>query len=260
VIRKNKVKDMLKRGEVPVGAIVIMPDPTMAEILGYCGFDFLMFDGEHGVLNPAILEHLVRACDSAGVVAMARLRVDTPQAMLPYLDTGILGVMLPHTKSAADAAWLVEGTKYAPIGKRGVGSGRASAYGSVGTTEHVREWNEEFLAIAQLEDVEAIHALPEILKVEGLDVCHVAANDLSNSMGFTGQPDHPDVREAQAKVVKQIRAGGKWVEMATRPPYNPFEARRLVDVGANMIFFNANGFLSMFTKELVKGTRAALSA
>lgn len=257
--RKNKVKEKLARGEIPIGSIVIIPDPTFAEILGYCGFDFLMFDGEHGVLTPPILEHLVRACDSAGVVAMARLRVDTPQGLLPYLETGILGAMLAHTKSAADATRLVEAAKYAPIGKRGVGSGRASAFGTVPTKDHVREWNEEFLTIAQLEDVEALNALPEIIQVPGLDVLHVAANDLSHSMGLTGEPDHPAVREAQAGVVRQIRVAGKWVEMAVRPPYTPAEAKRLVDVGANMVFFNANAFLRTVTGRLVKETRALLS-
>jgi hypothetical protein len=46
--------------------------------------------------------------------------------------------------------------------------------------------------------------------------------------------------------------------MATRPPYTPAEAKRLVDVGANMVFFNAVGFLSKMTRELVAGTRAAM--
>ena len=111
MLRTNAVKTKIKRGEVPIGALLLMPDPMLAELCALCGFDYVVFDAEHGAFEPSRLEHLVRACDSVGLTAIARLRVDSADAMLPYLETGILGVMQPHTRSASDAQWLVDGAK-----------------------------------------------------------------------------------------------------------------------------------------------------
>ena len=179
MLRKNGVKAKIKRGEIAVGALLLMNDPTLAEVLGLCGFDYLVFDGEHGSLSPETLTHCVRACDAVGVTSIARVRVDTAEALLPYVETGVLGIMQPHTQNAADAEWLVAGSKYAPIGSRGMGTGRSSAYAMIHGAQHAREWNEEMLCIAQIEDTASIDKLDEILAVPGLDACYIGANDLA---------------------------------------------------------------------------------
>lgn len=258
MLRSNAVKEKIRRGEIPIGALLLMLDPTMTELCALCGFDFVVFDGEHGALTPSRLEHLVRACDSVGLTAIARLRVDTADAMLPYLETGILGVMQPHTRTASDAQWLVDGAKYAPIGKRGMGTGRVNGYGTVPGLDHVRRWNDEMLTIAQLEDTEAIDNLPDILKVDGLDACYIGSNDLAQALGHTGEPSHPDVRKAQAELAQRVKAGGKWVGFGARHPYNAEEGRRLRGVGADLLSFNVVGLFLKTGTDLVNDTRALL--
>jgi len=258
--RKNAAKAKLRRGEVPIGAIVLIPDPSLAELLGLCGFDYLLFDGEHGSLTPENLERLVRACDSVGVVAMARLPVNKADAMLPFLETGILGAMLPHARSAAHVAEFVSACKYRPIGRRGVGTGRATAYGTISTAEHIKDWNEEFFTIAQIEDQEAIDDLPNITRVEGLDACYVGSNDLSQSVGFAGRADDPDFRRLQEKVARAVKAGGKWVGLGARPPFSSSEAARLRSMGADFFSFSYVGFLAHATRTLLKESRAAITA
>jgi len=259
VLRKNGMKAKLKAGNVPIGAIVLIPDPSLAELLGLCGFDYLLFDGEHGAITPEILERLVRACDSAGVVAMARLPVNTADAMLPYLETGILGAMLPHSRSAAQVAEFVHACKYAPLGTRGVGTGRATAYGTIATADHIREWNAEFFTIAQVEDQEAIDDLANITRIEGLDACYVGSNDLSQAIGFAGRPDDPEFRKIQARIAQNIKRGGKWVGLGARPPFTSAEASRLRGMGADFFSFSYVGFLTRATKDLVRESRALVT-
>lgn len=256
MLRKNAVKAKIRKGEVPIGALLLMQDPMLVELCALCGFDYVVFDGEHGALTPERLEHLVRACDSFGLTAIARLRVDTADAMLPYVETGILGVMQPRTQSAAAAQLLVDGTKYAPIGKRGMGTGRASIYGTVPGRDHVREWNEEMLTIGQIEDKEGIDNLPEILRVDGLDSFYVGSNDLAHSLGFTGESSHPEVRKVQADIAKRIKSSGKWVGFGARSPYDAQEGKRLRDVGADFFSYNLVGLFLKTGTDLVNNTRA----
>jgi 4-hydroxy-2-oxoheptanedioate aldolase len=54
-----------------------------------------------------------------------------------------------------------------------------------------------------MENIEAIAA------VEGVDAVFIGPADLSASMGFIGQPNHPEVVEAVYEGIKRIKAAGK---------------------------------------------------
>ena len=60
-----------------------------------------------------------------------------------------------------------------------------------------------------LEDVVAIENLPEILKVDGIDVFWVVPGDLAQSMGYTGQINHPEVRKVMDKAIADIVKAGR---------------------------------------------------
>ena len=57
-----------------------------------------------------------------------------------------------------------------------------------------------------VEETEAVENLEAILAVPGVDVIHVAAGDLGQSMG---NPGPAAVRQLMSEVVPKIRAGGK---------------------------------------------------
>ena len=57
--------------------------------------------------------------------------------------------------------------------------------------------NREMLVQGQLETTKAFENLDAILAVEGIDAYAWGSDDLAQSMGFPGQPDHPEVKEAE---------------------------------------------------------------
>jgi 4-hydroxy-2-oxoheptanedioate aldolase len=254
--RLNRLKAMLEARRTGIGLFLLVPDPSLVELAGIAGFDYVVLDGEHGALSPERLEHVVRASDSAGVTPILRVHVDSAEAMLPWVETGVLGIMQPHTRDRAHAQRLVDGTKYAPVGSRGMGTGRASAYGSVHGAEHVADWNREMLALAQIEDADGVANLSEILTVDGLDGCYIGSTDLAHALGFTGEASHADVRELQAKLAQDVRAAGKWVGFGARHPYDAAEGTRLKGLGADLFSFNFVGFFLKTAAELVEATRA----
>src|SRR5262245_35050742 len=112
----NQTKAKLKAGETVYGCFVRYVDPTFAEVLGYHGWDFLMFDGEHGPLAERECENLVRDAELRGVTPIVRVPTNQPPVILRFLDTGAQGLHIPWVSTAADAEAAVRAVKYQPRG------------------------------------------------------------------------------------------------------------------------------------------------
>ena len=68
--------------------------------------------------------------------------------------------------------------------------------------------NANMLVMGQLETTKAFENLDAILEVKGIDAFAWGPNDLAQSMGLPGQPQHPDVLAAQRRVADRIHAAG----------------------------------------------------
>ena len=56
-----------------------------------------------------------------------------------------------------------------------------------------------------LEGREAIESIDEILEVEGIDVIFLGPVDMSMSLGFPGEPEHPQVEKAIREIADKAR-------------------------------------------------------
>ena len=65
------------------------------------------------------------------------------------------------------------------------------------------------IVIAQIEDKRAWNNLDDILAVPGLTGVTGGPHDFSASLGYPGQPDHPDRVAATLDIEKRARAAGK---------------------------------------------------
>ena len=70
-----------------------------------------------------------------------------------------------------------------------------------------------FFIMVQVEETEAVRNLPDILSVEGIDAIFIGPADLSQSMGLTGQFDHPDFCRTVEYIICQAQKAGKPVSM-----------------------------------------------
>ena len=212
----NNVKIKLKAGGVAVGALLPFFAPTAVEILGYAGCDFVTFDAEHGPLTAMEIESMTRAADCVGIVPLARVESNAPSAILRLMDVGVLGVQIPHISTREDAASAVQAVKYHPLGCRGLaGSVRAANYTSMASQDYVRMSNENSLVIVQIEDIASLPHLKEILSVEGVDAVFIGQNDLSNSMGFSGNTGHREVQRVVDKIFTATLENGLVVAVST---------------------------------------------
>jgi 2-keto-3-deoxy-L-rhamnonate aldolase RhmA len=209
-MRENTLKRRLHDGKAAFGVMCTFPSPPVVEMLGHLGFDWVLLDNEHGSITVENAEACIAAAELAGTAPIVRPAAN-PELIAPFLDRGAWGVQVPHVNTAEEARAAVDAVKYAPEGHRGIFSGgRAAGYGFRGTTaDYAREANRQTLVCLMLEEVIAIANLPELVTVPGVDVFFVGSGDLSQSMGYTGQPTHPDVQQVMERAVKIITGAGR---------------------------------------------------
>ncbi len=195
------LKSRLNRSELTIGSWVTLGHPSVAEIMAAAGFDWLVLDMEHSVLELSEAQSIIQVLDAKQCPAIVRLTSNHPDQIKRVMDAGATGVMVPMVKSAADAKAAVDGMYYPPRGQRGVGLARAQGYGN--SFQAYRQWlDENAVIVVMIEHVDAVKAIDSILAVPGIDAYIIGPYDLSGSMGRPGDLDHPDVQAAIAQVLE----------------------------------------------------------
>jgi 4-hydroxy-2-oxoheptanedioate aldolase len=201
----------LAKGSI-VGPFCKTSDPAVIEALGLGGFDFVILDMEHGPCGLETIGGLIRAAEVAQVAPIVRVRSSDDELIGMVLDLGAAGVQVPQISSPEDVLAAKTRVRFSPEGERGVCKYvRAAGYSSTASTEYFASGGRPLL-IAQVEASQAIENLDAILDVGGLDILFIGPYDLSQSLGMTGQVDHPSVVSAMkmvvdACIVRRVAAG-----------------------------------------------------
>jgi len=213
----NKIREKLARGETVIKVNPNYPSPRLVEFLGQQGFDAVFLDCEHGNLTIDMVEDMARGARVAGISSIVRPEDNQRHLIIRYLDCGVDGIMVPHVHTADDARRVVDAVRYGRF----------------------KDHQDKFI-IAMIEAAQAVKNLPEIVKVEGLDLLFIGPGDLSSEMGHHGQHSHPEVMAAREYATKTILEAGKPVgTLATWE-----NARSLVDSGVHYLYIHATTFLA----------------
>jgi 4-hydroxy-2-oxoheptanedioate aldolase len=154
---------------------------------------------------------MAMAAEAVGITAIARPKSNASADIQTVMDRGIKGVQIPHIITRADAERAVAAVKFGPEGSRGLAAGtRPDGWGLGAKMEDfVQAANASSLVCVQIEDADALPNVDEILTVDGIDVFFIGPSDLSQSLGFPGNPKAPSVAKAIGETLAKIRAAGK---------------------------------------------------
>ena len=252
-MKTNRMKAKLRAGEPVYGVSVMIPSPQIVEMIGAAGFDWVLLDCEHGTITLESLELMAMAAEASGITAIARPMSRSAEHILQVLDRGVMGVQVPHVNTAADAREVIAAVKFHPLGGRSLAAGtRAAAYDAHGTlADYVKAANDATLIAVQLEDKEAIENIDALLQVENIDVFFIGPSDLSQSMGYPGNPKAPPVAQAIDASFRKMLAAG-------RTPGTPATADNLRDVldkGVRYIYTHLPRLLSSSAKAYLANVR-----
>jgi 2-dehydro-3-deoxyglucarate aldolase len=203
-IATQRIRDRLRAGDSSIGSWIQIPHPSIAEILGKAGYDWVAVDMEHGTVSAHQLPDLFRALELGGTLPLARVAQGAVKDCKQALDAGAGGIIVPMIESAEQLVAVRDACRWPPAGTRGVGFSRANLFGKY--FEDYRAEAQAPLLVAMIEHVRAVERLDEILRVEGLDAILIGPYDLSASMGLTAQFEHADFRAAMQRIHEVSRA------------------------------------------------------
>lgn len=215
------------------------------------GFDWLVIDMEHAPLGVAEAARLIRIIDLAGLPALCRLPSNDPVLAKNVLDAGASGIIVPAIETAEEARRAVSAAYYPPQGNRGVGLGRAQAYGSQ-FQEYFTRINEWLVVIAMIETKIGVDNVEAIATTPGINGLLIGPYDISGSLGKIGQLDHPDLDSAKQKILDVASRAGIGCGLHVVHPGGQAVGKAIADgytflaIGVDMIF------LDQAVKETVK--------
>lgn len=250
---RNLTKEKLASGQTVVGCFFRHAASDLAEYLALLGWDFLVFDGEHGSVTSKDIADLSRAVELHGVTPIARVPTNLAHPILRFLDAGAAGLHVPWVNSAAEAERAVQSVKYHPRGVRGLASNRGGDYLlNTSLDQAVASANRETLTVVHIETVQAVEAIEEYVEVDGIDVLFLGPTDLSQSMGLVGQKSHPRLLAAMDRVASVVADSDKTLGIFVS---SLRDAEEWIGKGARYIVTGMEGFLKAGMSEFLEGVR-----
>ena len=234
----TRLPGMLRSGQRLRGVFNGLPSPAIVEMCAYAGFDFIIFDNEHGSADFETTENMLRAARASGIVPVVRCFA---RDISRILDMGASGVQIPMVNTAEQARELVQKVRYPCSGQRGSAfSSRAAGYGAFGGTPHTQRSNEGIALIAMVETPEAVANAADIASVDGIDAVFVGPNDLAHSMGFGNDWNTAPVAAAIEQALRSISSAGKCAGTIALTPqdedkYGQWGARYFASVTTSII-------------------------
>ena len=128
-MRTNKIVTNLQVGKTSYGCQLNSPSSEQIELLGMAGFDFVLFDGEHGTFTPDTLEDQTRVAEMSGLTTFAMVPNVESSTIHSFLERGIQGIHGPNITTKEDAEKLSRACRYAPEGMRSLSFSRATYFG-----------------------------------------------------------------------------------------------------------------------------------
>lgn len=228
----NTFKLRLQSGEAQIGLWLGLADPYCAELAANAGFDWLLIDGEHAPNDLRGMLGQLQAVAPYPSHPVIRPVIGDTALIKQVLDIGVQTLLVPMVESAEQARELVRAIHYPPSGVRGVGSAlaRASRWNSI--PGYLDKADEQMCLLVQIENQEGLANLDAIAAVEGVDGVFIGPADLSASMGFRGNPGHPDVQAAIEDALARIQKAGKAAGILSA---DQKLARRYIELGAAFV-------------------------
>ncbi|UOM52027.1 aldolase/citrate lyase family protein [Sphaerochaeta associata] len=252
-MRIDDLKTKIAQGKLVKGVFITMADSVSSEMAGYCGYDYVWIDAEHGALDrQEILAH-IRAAQGTGCCAFVRVRVVDPSLMKAILDMGPDGVIFPFCDNAEIARLAIASCAYpdsALHGIRGQGPVRAIRYGLDDEGTYLEHAYEKVLKILQIETIEGYENLKQIIEVPGIDSLFIGAADLSRSIA--GSEKHYDLSTVYDEICHQVRQAGLLLGAAIGPTLS--DARKVMSKGVQWVVFGQD------SRILAEGLNANLKA
>ena len=217
-MRTAELKGRMAAGEMLSGTFVKTPDISVIEVLAQSGLDFLCLDAEHSPFGRGEMDRCLAMARALDMPTLVRVPSGAPEAILAALDSGAVGVVVPHVDSVAKARTVARAAHFGRGGRGYAGSTRWAGFATRAMGDVLAQ-DDQTIVIAQIEEPEGVDAVAEIAAVEGIDALFAGPADLSVGYGETVVGSEALTR-ALATIGAAAQAAGKayvsWVPDAAK--------------------------------------------
>lgn len=251
-MRENKLRTLWKNGGVAVNGWLGIPSSASAEGMARCGWDSLVVDLQHGLVDYTDAVPMLQAISQTETTPMARVPWNMPDIIMKLLDAGAYGIICPMINTVAECEEFIQNCRYAPRGRRSFGPIRAAQYAG---PDYWKFANETILTIAMIETQQALDNLDAILKVDSLDAIYVGPSDLGLSLGHQpmADPTAPKVMDAIKLIINTAK---KHKIPAGIHCGAPAWAREMIGLGYQLVTLgNDNTLLQAAARAAIGATR-----
>jgi len=254
-MKENIVKRKLSQGEVVIGTWVrYLGCNYLIHMVAQSGFDFVYIDMEHSSVSIETVADLCFTAQLSGLVPIVRPAGKLPHLISRPLDSGAMGLLIPHVDTAEEAREVVRHAKHHPLGERGMNLvGVHTGFAAPDGQRFIETMNRESLLIVQIESKKGIDNIDAILSVEGIDGAVIGRSDLSQDLNIPGQTNHPKVLECVERMIEACQAHGAYPGLLINDLKS---AKEWIAKGIRIVpYGNATGLLMKAYKEIVAGLR-----
>lgn len=170
-------------GEFLAGTFLKTPSYEMVELLAMSGLDFICLDAEHSSFDRGRMDACLAMARALDFPALVRVGSGAAENILQALDSGAVGIVVPHVFDVAKAEEIARAARFGHHGRGYAGSTRWAEFTARTMPELLQKSRDETLVIAQIEEPEAVDAIADIAAVAGIDGLFVGPADLTIAYG-----------------------------------------------------------------------------
>lgn len=213
-LRKNRLRELLVRGEPSLGTHVLSTWPTITELVGQTAtWDYVEFVAEYTPWTMHDLDNLGRAIELfPDFTGMIKIEQDTRGHLaMRAIGSGLQNVLFADVRTPEQALQCVRSVRPEHPdhqGLHGVGMRRdAKTVLHAGSDLWVQSLVDS-VVVLMIEKREAVENIDGILQVKGIDMVQFGPSDYSMSSGLSRSGDADRIREAEEFVIESAMKRG----------------------------------------------------
>lgn len=232
-MRPSLIRSRLRENRVARFICMYYPSSMMPLHAAKAGFDAIWLDTEHNAWDRRELQRIIMLHHLANIDCIVRTGSRNKNELYSLLENGASGLMVPFVNTVEDATFLVQATKFPPLGDRGLdGAGLDNDFYLKGTSGYPADANRELFLIVQIETPQAVANVDAIAGVKGIDGLFIGPGDLSLRLDAPMDFKHPKMAAAEdAVAAAAARHGIAW----GRPAGNAEQIAHITAKGGRLI-------------------------
>jgi 2-keto-3-deoxy-L-rhamnonate aldolase RhmA len=203
-LRKNKLRELLRKGEPTIGTHVAVTWPGLMEVIGMTGkIDYVEFVSQYAPYDLYALENMQRAADLSGMSTMIKIDAE-PKTYLAQksIGAGFQSILFADLHSVKEVEEAIAAVRAEPKGINGCFDNRAQGFGLTVTAKEYVQYYDDIVIALMMEKKPLLNKLEDVMNLDGVDMIVFGGCDMSMSLGIPGQFGNPLLEEARMKVIK----------------------------------------------------------